>query len=380
MNREIVDILLEAIGSLPDLPETMVTALVEGAHALTGGTKTYRPLTAEETEAVVKFLKANAAGAGIPFDEEFCRRDILRHPGKYQETLGKVRKHQVMPTRSEIAAKQQQSIARKNMEAANKAVRFKYYRALIGRLKKSFSYYNIPFDEAKAMDEITKDDARWAASTWLKDAVDNPSFVSLGAAMKDPAASFLRRRNPALGKFIQDAFNFRNMDEAGLEKKKAEYRYMKGTDATPEPAKGAPGNPQQSDPAIDNRIAPWFSNDKSIGDIISRCKGIPYDYLYQFFIDHGAANKVQNAPKPGEDAVSFLSRCIDETGSVMDFTTELNRIAEAAFGKTGIEKAVNDIKTAHPREYAEMYEKCSQSMVKPRDLPLYAAWSTLHMK
>ena len=380
MQRELVDIVLEAVSEIADLPETLVNALVEGAHALTGGTRNFRPLTDEETNAVIAYMKANSERIGVQFDENWYRTDIARHPGKYQVTLSNIRKRREMPTAADRGIREQQMKDRKNLEETNRATRFKYYVALLPRIKKAFAYNNIPFDETTAMKEIIADDTRWLGKSWLKDAQENPAFASLGIAMKDPAASFLRRKNPALGKLIQDAFNFAKMGERELEQKKTEYRYMR-----PDVSMAAENPPKidgesTTNADFNNLIAPWFGKDTTIGEIISKCKGVPYDYICRYFVEHGAADRIKDAPKPGEDIIDFLNRLPRGTGSEMEFTSELNKIADAAYGKAAVDNAVKAISSRQPDEYAAMSEKCSRSMVKPKDIPLYAAWSTLHVK
>ena len=48
--------------------------------------------------------------------------------------------------------------------------------------------------------------------------------------------------------------------------------------------------------------------------------------------------------------------------------------------RASILAAVNEVKTRNPQAFAEMSAKCSRSMVKPKDIPLYTAWSLIHSK
>ena len=383
MQRELVDILYEALDDLPGLPETFMCALVEGAHALTGGTKSYRPFTADELEAAIAYLKGNSARSGVPFDETFYRKDIPRHPGRYQNVLLNLRQRKEMPTRTELAAQDNQAADRKKEVAASKNARFRYYAALVPLLKKSFSYYNIPFNTTRAMEEVAGDDRRWIDRLIVHGAQESPAFVSLGAAMKDPVSGLLRRKNPSLAKFIDDAFSFRNMDERGLERKKEEYRYMR-TDVSGEQLNMSDGDPdtisKTATREIDNKIAQWYGPEVSFGTVLSRCKGIPYEQVYRYFKEHGGDNRIKNVPMPGEGLVAYLGRMPRGTGSEIEFTTELNRIAEAAYGKPAVDAAVNEVKSRNPQAFAEMSAKCSRSMVKPKDIPLYTAWSLIHSK
>ena len=374
MQRELVDIVLEAVGEFPDLPETIVTALVEGAHIL-GGTHRALPLTDSETDAVVQYLKRNM---GSTFNENEIRAEIAKHPGRFQQTLMNIRHNRNMPTRAELDARQQNTADRQKAIADSKVNRFKYYNALVSRIKKSFAYYNIPFDEKKAMDEIAEADRRWLSTNILSNVANNPSFVSLGAAMKDSAASFLRKKNPALGKFIQDAFNFRNMRENELEQKKAEYSYMRPGEGLAASGDNAVTEERGGNAEYNNQIAPWFGEGKSIGEVAAKCPEVPYSYLYTYFVDHGGVDMLQNAPKPDEDLMSFLTRLQRGDASEMDFTEDLYRSALAAYGSVNLERILKGFVAKHQNEYNTALEKCSHGWVKPKALPVYAVWSMLH--
>lgn len=380
MQREIADIVLEAVYEIADLPETLVDALMEGAYALTGGTRQFRPLTAEETDAVVGYLRGNAARAGIPFDEMALRADIAKHPGRYQVTLANIRKRREMPSAAERNMLQRQMDERKTADAANKAKRFTYYAAVVDRLKKSFSYFNIPFDAARAMEDIARDDARWLAHVGLRDAVKDPYFRSLGDAAKDPSVSYLRMKNPTLAKYMTDAFKFSRMTDDGIESMKNEYRYMRpdvsgeAADVTGrEPDGKSTGNRE-----FDDKIAPWYSKSASLSDVVAKCKDVPYDYICRYFIEHGGADRVKDAPRTGEDIVEYLRRLPRGDRGELEFTAELNRLSEAAFGRGMVDGAVRQVERQDPARFQEMVKKCSRSLVKPKDIPLYAAWCALH--
>lgn len=378
MPMDIIDIVLEAIGQLPGLPRNFTEALVEGAHALTGGTREFRPLTAEETDAVVAYLKGNSARIGVPFDEGAIRADIRKRPGKYQATLSNLRARRSMPTA--LDRKKVQDDRQRRQE--NRNTRFAYYAALVARLAKSFSYYNIPFDTNKAMQEIEADDSRWLSTLCLHDATSNPTFRSLGEAMKDPAASLLRRRNPALAKFIGDAFNFGKLNERELERKKTEYSYMR-KELMPADAATNVLKPDEESTVtreVDNMIAPWFSENASLGTVLEKCKGVPYEQVYRYFKEHGGGNRIANAPMPGEDLVTYLARLPRGDESILEFTAELNRVAESAYGRTAMMDAVGRVKNGNPDMFADIESKCSRTLVKPKDLPLYTAWETLHAR
>jgi len=382
MQIELDDILLEALGELPDLPESLVVALVEGAHALTGGMRKFRPLTPEETDAVVDYLRGNAARLGTPFNEAEIRADIAKHPGKYQNTLANIKKRREMPSAFERNMRIKQSADRRQAEVDNKAKRFIYYAAIVERLKKSFSHFGIPFDETRAMTDIARDDARWLARVVLRDAQENPVFMSLGMAAKDPSVSYLRMKNPSLAKYMQDAFSFSRMDEKELESMKVEYRYMRPDVAKEAASKSGknPGEHSTTNTEYDSKIAPWYGKGVSLVDVVMKCKDVPYDYICRYFVEHGGADRVKDAPRAGEDIVEYLRRLPRGDRGELEFTTELNRLSEAAFGRAVVDGAVKQVERENPGKFAEMTAKCSRSMVKPKDIPLYAAWCTLHAK
>lgn len=382
MQKELADIVLEALCDLPDLPVSIVDTLLEGAYALTGGTNHARPLTAEETDAVVNYLRGNAARMGTPFDEDEIREAIRKHPGRFQVTLANIKKRKEMPSAAERNLQQRQAEERKVNAESNKNKRFAYYAALVDRLKRSFSHFNIPFDPTRAMSDIATDDNRWLANAGLRDAQNSPKFFSLGMAFKDPAVSFLCRRNPTLGKYMKDALAFSRMPELDLERMKTEYRYMR-PDVNKEAA-GKPGrNPDERSTTnieFDNKIAPWYSSTATLADVVTKCKGVPYDYICRYFIEHGGAERVKDAPRPGEDIVDFLGRLPRGDRGELEFANELNRLAEAAYGKSVVDGAVRQVERENPELFREMMQKCSCSLVKPKDIPLYTAWSLLHSK